>query len=351
VTDSLSRYWKAFAAYSLDGYAPIYNRIVTAMADDAEVLELVASGPKDTHGPNHLQAAVHYLLFDLDDHPLRAVYEGTSDADPGPLFGTFVRDHRDEIAELIRTNHVQTNEVGRVSAIGPSLAHVAQAAEKPIALIDIGTSAGLNLLFDRYRVDYATPHRPRSVGPSDAGVVVEATLTDGTPRFEHPEIAWRCGIDRSPVDVTNADSARWLRSLVWPDHRTRAKRLEAAIAEAHAHPLNLRQADAVEGVLAALRDAPDDALPVVLTTWAYFYFDAETREAFDSAITAAERPVAWVSMEMLGAVPDLEPGDTPGSDGEVSVMGLVTAGIDTLPSRSTLGFAHPHGEWLTWTAG
>ncbi len=350
MTDSLRRYWKAFAAYSLDEYAPIYARIVHAMADDAEFLEFIAAGPDDTHGPNHFQAAVHYLVRDLDDHPLRAVYDGISDADPGVLVAAFFQEHRDEIARLIRTHHVQTNEVGRVSAISPALAHVAAAVDKPLSLVDVGTSAGLNLLFDRYRVEYTTPDGATSVGPDDAAVVVEATLDAGRPIFGHPHVAWRCGVDRSPVDVRDPDAARWLRALVWPDHPVRGQRLEAAIAEAQSQDLDLRQADAVEGVQQALVDAPAETVPVVLTTWSYFYFDKQTRADFEAAIVEVDRPAAWVSMEMLDAVPDLNPGEPPDVDGEVSVMGMVTAGIDTLAPRATLGFTHPHGERLTWTA-
>ena len=352
VTDELSKYWKAFASYSLERYAPIYNRIVVGLADDPEVMQFVASGPDDTHGPNHLQGAIHYLLLEMPDHPLRRVYDGTSDADPAPLAANFVREHADAIAALVRSRHVQTNEVGRVAVIVPALAHVAAAVDGPLSLIDVGTSAGLTQLFDRYRIEYSTVAGQVGVGPETAAVTVEAEVAGGDPTLSSPDVAWRCGVDRNPIDVTDPDQARWLRALVWPDHRERQARLDAAIATAVTaaadQPLDLRRADAVDGLAAALADAPSTTTPVVLTTWAYFYFDAETRVAFERLITDADRPVAWVSMEMAGAVPGIDVGEPPASDGEVSLMGLVSNGIAALPERAPLGWTHPHGAWFHW---
>ncbi len=325
----------------------MYHAIVTGMADEDEVMALVAQAPDDAHGPNHMNAAVHYLILGGLDHPLAAVYEGTSDADPAPLFADLVLAHRGEVLELMSTRHVQTNEIGRVASIAPSLSHVERLFAMPVALADIGCSAGLNLLLDRYRVDYGKA----SVGPADAEVVVAGHIRTGDPPLDDVDIAWRRGYDRSPIDITDPDSARWLRALVWPDHPDRGERLVKAIELAAADPPVLETADAVTAVERAARDTPDDLMLVLLTTWTWFYFDVDTRSRFERAIVDAGRPVAWISMELEDAVEGLDPVDRPENVGEASVMGLVTGGEGAEVRRQALGWTHPHGEWLAWTAG
>lgn len=343
---SLGRYWRSFADYSLKHYAPKYDRIVRAMADDPEVMALVAAAPGDAHSPNNLHASVHYLLFDQPEHPLAAVYRGESEADPVPLFAQVVHDHRDTIAELLATRKVQTNEVARCAALAPALASVGAGSTLPLSLIDIGCSAGLNLGLDRYFIDYGS----RQLGPRDATVHIDAELRGAEAPLEELRIAWRRGYDRSPIDLRDADAARWLRSLVWPDHPDRALRLDAAIADALAHPTELVVSDAVDAVADALATAPADTLAVIVTSWVVFYFDDDTRAGFVEAVERAERPVRWVSMEMEGVVTGLDLRDKPDVDHEVSVMAAVSSDGDCHTRRDLLGWCHPHGAWVHWVA-
>ena len=159
-------------------------------------------------------------------------------------------------------------------------------------------------------------------------------------------IAWRRGVDRNPIDVTDPDEARWLESLVWPDHPERRVRLRAAIAEAHADPPPLVRADAVAGVRAAIDDAPVALLAMVVTTWVVFYFDDELRREFEAAVLSADRPTAWLAMEMAGVVPGIDVPPAPAGEGEVSVMTLVSGGAGRPETREFLGFTHPHGAWV-----
>lgn len=342
MSDDLAAFFRAFADWSLAAYAPLYDRMVRAAADDPEVMSLVADAPPEAHVPNNLHAAARYLLLSGVDHPLTEAYEPGFVGDIGALFCDLVLAHPDQIGELLATRHVQTNEVNRAAAIAPLVNLVGQRGGSSVALIDVGCSAGLNLIFDRYRIDLGGV----VLGPADAGLRLTAE-SRGRPALAEPaEIGWRRGIDRNPIDLRLPDEARWLESLVWPDHPERLLRLRAAIAEAQADPPPLVRADAIEGLRAALDDAPADLSAVIVTSWVVFYFDDDLRREFESTILDAARPTEWLAMEMADVVPDVDIPPAPDEDGEVSVMTLVSGGAGRPVTREFLGFTHPHGAWV-----
>jgi hypothetical protein len=289
--------------------------------------------------PNDLHAAARYLTLLDPSLPLAAVYEPDFVGDATAPFCDLILSHKAEILELLATRYVQTNEVNRTAAIAPLVNRIAERAQSPIALIDVGCSGGLNLLLDRYRINVGDV----GLGPLDARLHLHAE-NRGAPVTATPaDIEWRRGIDRNPIDLTDPDEARWLESLVWPDQPERLARLRAAIEEAQANPPPLVKADAVEGLWAALADAPADLLTLVVTTWVVFYFSEDLRREFEATILEADRPTAWLAMEMAGVVPGIDLPPTPDDDGEVSAMTLVTGGAGRKPTREFLGWTHPHG--------
>lgn len=342
MNDGLADFFRAVADYSLADYAPRYEAMVRAAADNSDVIALVATAPPDAHMPNNLQAAARYLLLSGVDHPLAAAYESDFVGDIGSLFCDLVLSHPDEIVEILSTRYVQTNEVNRTSAIAPLLNLVAQRADCAVALVDVGCSAGLNLLLDRYRIHVGDV----SLGPADARLHLRAE-SRGRPAVREPaDIVWRRGVDRNPIDVTDADETLWLESLVWPDHPERLARLRTAITVAQVDPPELVRADAIEGTRAALSDAPADLLMVIVTTWVANFFDMDLRREFEATIVEADRPTAWLAMEMTGVVPDVDMPAEPEGEGEASVMTLVSGGAGRPVRREFLGFTHPHGAWV-----
>ena len=151
--EDLAARWIRFADQECRGYSPLYERISRAIAGDEELLALVQRTPPSSHQPNLLLAAVHDLLLSGVEHPLAEVYSGSSSADPVPLFRDFCLTHRDAVQALLVSRHTQTNECGRSAAIVPALRWVSEQLGEPLALVDVGASAGLNLLCDRYRLD------------------------------------------------------------------------------------------------------------------------------------------------------------------------------------------------------
>jgi hypothetical protein len=350
--EQLADIWRYLADTACRGYSPLYDRICRTVADSDPVLDVVLDAPPASHFPNVLLGAVHYLLLGGLDHPLGAVYAGESDADPGPLFVDLCLAHREEILDLLATRHTNTNEVGRAALIGPALTAVAERLGAPLGLVDVGTSAGLNLFCDRYRLDYGAAG---ATGPPDAAVRIECEVLGGAPPIAPrlPEIVERTGLDLDPVDVRDADATRWLLACVWPD-TGRLARTRRALDEARRDPPRIVAGDAVDGITDLVLGVPVGATPVVTTTWMLAYLPPARRVAFFDTLAAAsrERPVAWISAEGAGVVERFAgidpPSDAQGT--EASVFGLLTFRDGELAATELLGFVHPHGFWIDWRA-
>jgi len=166
-----------------------------------------------------------------------------------------------------------------------------------------------------------------------------------------PEVVTRIGIDLDPVDVTDADEARWLRACLSPDQPERAARLDAELALAATAPPLLLRGDAVEVLPDALARVPADALPVVTTTWALSSFPLESRLRFLQRLdeAATHRTVAWVSAEGVGVAPAIPTFGDRRASGH-SIIGLALFGHSGLRADG-IGRCWSRGRLLAWLAG
>jgi len=345
--------WSGFADSIPVGYSPLYSAVAMAVANDRELLSLVDDAPPPAHFPPTLLAAVHYLLLDGLDHPLGAVYRGESDAPAVPLFRDLCLTQRDRILELLEVRRVQTNEVGRSSLIGPALTWVAAHHGAPVQLVDVGCSAGLNMLCDRYRLDYGERGH---TGPDDAVVRVDCRVVGGNPPIAPrlPEVVGRIGIDLDPPDLRDPADARWLLACVWPD-TGRLERTARAIGEAIAEPPPVRAGDAV-ALLPDVLDELGPGLAVVVTTWSYAYVLPDQRPAFIDALrrTGRSRPLVWIAAEARGLIEsvDLSSVAEPPASMQTSPVDVLSAWrFDGAGDEARiLALVHSHGLWIDWRA-
>ncbi|HLM64509.1 MAG TPA: DUF2332 domain-containing protein [Acidimicrobiales bacterium] len=342
----LASLWTWFADESCRGYSPLYDRICRAVAGNRDLLARVREAPPDGHAPTVLLGAVHYLLLADRDAELAAVYDGRSDADAAQLFPAYCHDRWPELLELLRTRRTQTNECGRSAFIGPALTWLAARSPSPMALVDVGTSAGLSLRCDRYLLDYGNGG---VTGPADSDVVIRCELRGGSPPIAArlPDLVARIGVDRSPVDVTDEDDARWLLACVWPD-TGRLDRTRRAIALARENPVHVVKGEALAALPSVLDQLPPGATACVLTTAAFAYLSLDERARFVELLERASssRPVGWISAEQSGVVGGFDVPDTDG-DAAACVLGAVrfdTSGVH----RTLLGVVHAHGQWIDW---
>src|SRR5262245_38809404 len=156
----------------------------------------------------------------------------------------------------MRAKRTQTNEPARCAVLLPLLARLPQ----PLALLEVGASAGLCLLPDRYGYDYGcarleAPAAGGSVAPTFRCHAGGAVPIPGAL----PKIAWRCGIDLNPIDVNDRAATVWLETLVWPGQAHRAANLRSAIAVAQADPPRVVRANLLTDLAAVMADAPESA--------------------------------------------------------------------------------------------
>src|SRR5205814_2444418 len=183
-------------------------------------------------------------------------------------------EHRDWLARFVAEQDVQTNEVGRCFALLPAFLELARTSGRRLDLLELGPSAGLNLLVDSYGYRY------RSGAWGDAAAAVVLTGEERTPvpadllAVELP-IGRRRGVDLNPVDVATDEGVRLLTCFVWADHWHRLERLRHAIAVARANPPELVRGDYVELLPHLLSERDRDALTVVFQTVSTQYVGRE----------------------------------------------------------------------------
>jgi len=305
--------YRAFARLEARGRSAAYETLAEAVADDAALVGFIASLPPEKRQPNLLFAAARYLLG--------------APAAIGPL-RELASQSPTELTQLILTRRTQTNEPARCAVLLPALAQLPQ----PLALIEAGASAGLNLLVDRYSYDYAG-HRLAGLDPDAPVLRCEPRGPVPLPA-RIPAISWRAGLDLNPLDVTREDDVRWLSCLVWPGEGDRAQRLAAAIASARRHPPAVHRGDMLTDLPALAARAPADATLVIYHTSALWYVPAEQREQF--AGTARGLGATWLASEPPGVVPGTE---GPARDGQTCVLAR---------DGRCIAVTESHGTWLRW---
>jgi hypothetical protein len=224
---------------------------------------------------------------------------------------------------------VQTNEVQRSWALLPAFLSLADG--RPFDLLELGPSAGLNLLWDRYAYRYAS-------GEWGSGEL-ELSGDDRVPPpadlfSRRVEVVRRRGVDLSPIDVTTPEGARVLQAFVWPDQTSRLERLRRAIDVARQDPPELIRGDYVAELPSLQRDRVDGAQLVVFQTASTMYLDRPGTERLRAALHQAggEEPLAFVT---TGRAPD--------DDGFALEVERFPDGH---PERvAVFDF---HGEWLDW---
>lgn len=333
-----------FAAYEALPASPLYAELARIVARDAFLTSLASPRLAGEPPANMLFGAVHRLLVDRPDHPLAAFYGSMTPAPRppagvAPAFESFCRAQGPAIRRIVATRRVQTNEARRSGVLLPALGVIARAEGAPIALVDVGTSAGFTLLVDRFRITYGGAGANFSTGPAGGRVAftIEARGARPPPPPNGLVISAAVGIDLLPVDPSDDESRRWLEALVWPEQADRRERLVASLAEARAHPPRIVEGDAVDVLPAVLASLPAGAVPVVVHQHVLSKISDAGVRRIDDAIIEASR---GRTIHRLG-------NDFARSDGVVYEVEHRTY-RGGAPDRSVIARCAPHASWIEW---
>ena len=315
--DDVVEEYRDFAAYAA-GDSPCFEEWALGVAEDAEVLAWLATLPAIKRQPNLVLAAARW-------HGAPA---------PGPYAGLrrVLLEREPDVRATVMARATQTNEVGRLATLVPVLARL----EGPLALLEVGASAGLCLFPDRY--DYAWPPAGRLTG--SGGPLLTAGATGALPvPATHPDVAWRGGVDLNPLDVTDPDAMAWLTTLVWPEQDERRERLRAAVEVARREPPVLVRGDLFDHLPALLEEAGRHGTPVVFHSAVVAYLEEPDRERFHDLMTDLVRQgrCHWVSNEGRRVLPRVT------GDLDVPSGRFVTA-LDGVP----VALSHGHGHAIDW---
>ena len=295
--------------YGAPGNAsPLYTHLSQYIATDGDILRLVLNADRATQVSNLLFGAVHYLLLRGEDHPLRAFYASITKQPQAPedapsAFRAFCLRHAEEIGYLVTTRKVQTNEVQRCTCLFPAFLLVYQrTGQTPLSLIEMGSSAGLHLLWDKYGYNYDAIGQ---VGNPDSPVQLRCSLLGQNVPFisdRMPSVRSRTGIDLNPITIENINEIRWIRALIWPEHTDRAALFEKAIKVARHNPPHIIAGNAADVLLPAVGTTPRDTALCIFHSYTLNQCPENIRHQIVINIEeiAKSRDVFRISLEWYG---------------------------------------------------
>jgi hypothetical protein len=289
---------------------PFYARLCDEFVSDIErggavweCLEPYATEPFEKAYVLRLIGALHRMALSGEAPDLATHFPSTGgDGDAHATYRVVratLADPPALITDMIR-RPPQTNEVGRSIALASGLLVIADAVRMPIRLLEIGSSAGLNLRLDLYWYE----QDGNSWGNPDSAVRFVDTWDGGAPPFSaDPVIADRRGCDRDPIDATDPDGALTLLCYVWPEPQSRFVLARSAIEQAADMPVAIDREDADVWLPRQLTDREPGVVTVVMHSVMWQYLTADARAACTSALEAAgaaatpETPIAWLRLE------------------------------------------------------
>ncbi|TPG12212.1 DUF2332 domain-containing protein [Sphingomonas oligophenolica] len=330
------------AFYCESNASPVYARVATALAEgltrDSAVGRRVLDWPGEPTLdalPLRLIGGLHALVLAGKDAALAAVFRGeiTDAAQVTTILNDALVRHDEAVLPWL-DGPPQTNEPGRSAALMTGLIEVARRFGPKLELLEIGSSAGLNLLIDRYRIDLGGT----VIGPRDAAVTIVPDWRGAAPDVPAIEIVSVKGCDVAPMDATDPAVEARLAAYVWAEEPERLTRVRAAIAMMRKRGVNLVEADAADWVEARLAEPQAHGVTrVLMHSVVWQYLPEPVADRIRAAMAAAgaratpERPLAWVMME---------------SDRALGYQVIRVRHWPDGEAWRVVGSSHAHGRWI-----
>jgi len=341
--EKVSRIFKSFAEKECKGVSGLYYRLSHEVSEDNDLLRLALNSRERQPVPNLFFGSIHYLLLKYPGEELSNYYPSiskrVSSNIPIKLIKEFCVRRKAEILEVLKDRIVQTNAINRTSYLMP-IVFSRFDPDQQINLIDIGTSSGLTLNFEKYEYDYGNN---KIYG--DSRVKIKTKILEGNlPKFnERLSVKRKIGIDQNPLDLTKEDNARWLKSLIWPDLQARFERLESAIELAKGSKLELYKAGDPKGFKEIIDQVPVSEGLMIYHTHVLYQFSSEERKGFREMLDklGKERDYKYLAVE-ANAVFDRE------DDKSNGIKIELTEYQEGDKHTGTIGETDGHANWIKW---
>jgi hypothetical protein len=321
--------------------SPFMGKLLNGLAahwpQDSDLGRLFADWPGDLgpHGaslPLRIAGGLHALVLTNRDPALAKVYPPncTDDDTLTAAVLTALTTHQGFLLDWVQSPP-QTNEVRRSAAIISAAHWLAARFSLPFVTSELGASAGLNMMWDRY----ALTAMGQTLGPPDPALTLTPDWTGPLPSAAQITVTKRRGVDLNPLDITDPDQTLRLFAYLWPDQPHRMALTRAAIA---AQTATIDRGDAIDWLETRLAQPRENHLHLIYHTVAWQYFPSETQQRGTALIEAAgarataTAPLAWLGME---------------SDGDPKGAAL-TLRLWPGDQRISLGRADFHGRWINW---
>ena len=346
MTKDLAAEFRRFAEEDCSGRvgssSRLYEHLSLRIADDSEMLRLATDTREEQPAPMVLLAAVQYLLFNKSTHRLASFYPSADgetrpvDDTTYPAFKQFCNEYEAEVRKLVSTRRVQTNTVRRSACLLPAFEYVSRAVDRaPLGLVEIGSSAGLNLLWDRYGYRY----NGTAVGDEASPVQIDCEPRgEIEPPFpeDTPPVGSRRGVDLHPLEVTDDADRRWLDALIWPEHGKRRANVRHAAELAAEQPPTIQEGDVLDILDGIVDDIPADQPVCLYNSYVLYQLsDAQRADLYDLVSEfGTDRNIYWLSCEWAMDI--------------ASPTITLYRYEDGVHSAELLARFHGHGEWIEW---
>ncbi|MBG9545066.1 hypothetical protein ABE29_20565 [Cytobacillus firmus] len=336
-TEVLSKTFLTFAERECKGSSLLYEYLSKKIASNETLLEICSSARAGQPVPNLLFGAVHYLLLNGKEHPLKEYYP--SIVNNPKLFNESFEDfkdfclkYRNEIESILKTKLVQTNEVRRCAYLYPAFCTIYEKAKKPLALIEIGTSAGLQLLWDKYSYSYG---QKNIYGNKDSKLNISAEIKGENIPILHstpPPVSTRVGIDLNIVDLKNEEEHLWLKSLIWPEHKERLFMFEEAASYVKDGSVHLVDGDGISLLLEYVENIPEDSAICIFHTHVANQISLEMKKRLLKTVETIgkERDVFHIYNNVQDRFLHLD------------------YYLNHIESQNTIAATDGHGRWFEW---
>jgi len=320
VLTAIAARYRGFAELEARGQSALYADLAIAAAQSPDVLEFLVTLPEERRQPNLFLAAIRSV----------------AGAPPRPAnLGSLLREHGAAVREVMLTRRTQTNEPARCAVLLPALAQLPQ----PLALLEVGASAGLCLLPDCYAYDYGGRTVEPALNAPDDAPRFHCRANADTPLPHHAlSVAWRRGLDLNPIDLERDDDRAWLETLVWPDQPDRLMRLTQAMAIARRVKPPVTAGNLLTDLERAAAEAPPGATLVIYHTAVLAYIrDRADRDRF--AKTVRSLNAVWICNESPNVYSRLT-----AAAPSPPQPGAFLLSVDGRP----VAWTAPHGQWIHW---